>query len=338
MSSCRSVLVAVMLAALTCAAAAERYPGIGRAATPAEVAAWDIDVRPDFKGLPPGKGSVARGQQLWEAQCAGCHGVFGESNEVFMPLVGGTTADDIARGRVARLAEPGYPQRTTMMKLPTLSTLWDYIHRAMPWTAPKTLAPDDVYALVAYLLNLADVVPADFELNRQNIADVQRRLPNRDGMRRDHALWPGRAAKPDVQGSACMRDCAVEPVVASLLPEHARSAHGDLAQQQRLVGPQRGAGTAPPPPTAAAPSTPVSALLRSHACVACHQLDAGTVGPALRDVARRYAGRTGAAAYLAEKIRRGGSGAWGGVPMPAQPIAEADAARIAQWLADGAQP
>ena len=71
------------------------FPGIGRAATPKEVQAWDIDVRPDFKGLPKGSGSVARGQEIWEAKCASCHGVFGESNEVFSPLVGGTTADDI---------------------------------------------------------------------------------------------------------------------------------------------------------------------------------------------------------------------------------------------------
>ena len=72
-------------------AGASDFPGIGRAATPQEVAAWDIDVRPDFKGLPAGSGSVAKGQEVWEAKCASCHGVFGESNQVFNPLVGGTT-------------------------------------------------------------------------------------------------------------------------------------------------------------------------------------------------------------------------------------------------------
>ena len=79
-------------AALTVAAqSASPFPGIGRAATPKEVAAWDIDVRPDFKGLPKGSGSVAQGMDVWEAKCASCHGVFGESNEVFSPLIGGTT-------------------------------------------------------------------------------------------------------------------------------------------------------------------------------------------------------------------------------------------------------
>ena len=101
--------------------AQEAFPGIGRAATPAEVRAWDIDVRPDFKGLPEGSGSVARGMDVWEAKCASCHGVFGESNEVFTPIVGGTTAEDIKAGRVARLTDRAYPQRTTLMKLSSVS-------------------------------------------------------------------------------------------------------------------------------------------------------------------------------------------------------------------------
>src|SRR5436190_15332586 len=101
---------------VTPAQAGAQFPGIGRAATPAEIAAWDIDVRPDFKGLPPGSGSVAKGQQVWEAKCAGCHGTFGESNEVFAPLVGGTTADDIRSGRVKSLVT-GDVARTTLMKL-----------------------------------------------------------------------------------------------------------------------------------------------------------------------------------------------------------------------------
>src|SRR5882757_4499275 len=82
------------------AQAADKFPGIGRPATPAEIKAWDIDVRPDFKGLPPGSGSVSQGQAVWESKCESCHGTFGESNEVFSPIVGGTTADDIKTGHV----------------------------------------------------------------------------------------------------------------------------------------------------------------------------------------------------------------------------------------------
>ncbi|MCX7233825.1 MAG: c-type cytochrome, partial [Burkholderiales bacterium] len=122
----------LLLACAGCglADASDKYPGVGRAATPKEVAAWDIDVRPDFKGLPVGSGSVAQGQHIWEAKCASCHGVFGESNQVFSPLVGGTTEQDVRTGRVARLNDPAYPSRTTLMKVATLSTLWDYINRA----------------------------------------------------------------------------------------------------------------------------------------------------------------------------------------------------------------
>ena len=152
-------------AVVTPAAAFDRFQGIGRAATEAEVKAWDIDVRPDFAGLPKGSGTVDRGIELWEAQCASCHGVFGESNEVFTPLAGDTSRDDIKTGTVRSLVSGSSPQRTTLMKVATVSTLFDYIQRAMPWTAPKSLAPDDVYALLAYLLNLGEIVPADFELN-----------------------------------------------------------------------------------------------------------------------------------------------------------------------------
>jgi cytochrome c len=76
---------------------------------PAEIHAWDIDVRPDFKGLRPGSGSVAQGEEVWEAKCASCHGSFGESNEVHTPLIGGTTKDDIKTGRVASLAKGDAP-------------------------------------------------------------------------------------------------------------------------------------------------------------------------------------------------------------------------------------
>jgi cytochrome c len=331
-----------------------RYEGIGRAATAPEIAAWNIDVRPDFQGLPHGSGSVARGQDVWEAQCASCHGVFGESRQVFAPLVGGTTKDDVKTGRVARLLDPAYPERTMMMKLNTVSTLWDFINRAMPWTAPKSLPTDDVYAVVAYILNLAYVVPDDFTLSDRNIAEVQQRLPNRNGMTTRHGLWPGKEfgnGRPDVQGSACMHDCAAEPKVASFLPDFARNAHGNLAEQNRLVGPQRGADTSRPPSAAAAggaaharpPAAPppvaqpkALSLLQARGCVACHAVDAQIVGPAFKDVAARHGARADALAYLSGKIRSGGSGVWGAVPMPAQTVSEDDARVIAQWLMDGA--
>ena len=213
MSSCRKAAAAfALLGAAAAGQAGDAYPGIGRAATASELAAWDRDVRPDFKGLPAGRGSVAEGQPLWEARCAACHGVFGESNEWMAPLVGGTTSEDMQRGRVARLSDLSYPERTSLMKLATVSTLWDTIARSMPWNAPGTLTADETYAVSAYLLHLGDIVDAGFVLDARSMADVQQRLPNRNGLSTAHALWPGgglpgSTQRPDTHARACMRGC-----------------------------------------------------------------------------------------------------------------------------------
>ncbi len=354
----------------TTLSAQDRYPGAGRDATPREVAAWDIDVRPDFKGLPPGKGSVAQGQEVWEAKCAHCHGIFGESNEVFSPLIGGTTAEDVKTGRVANLSRTDYPGRTTLMKVATVSTLWDYIRRAMPWNNPKSLSVDEVYAVTAFMLNLGNVVPDDFTLTERNIAEVQQRMPNRNGMTLQHALWPGKtwtgAAQPDVRNTPCMTDCRTEPRVASLLPDFARNAHGNLREQNRIVGPQRGADTSLPEgrssqavatagsaaggPAGAAASASASAvsakpapesaagkaalgLAQKYQCTACHAADKKLVGPSFADIARRHAGKLD---YLTGKIRAGGSSVWGPIPMPPQTLPDADLRQIAAWLSAGA--
>ena len=364
MSSCRKApaSLALLLVAFSAQAATQTaYIGIGREATPKEVAAWDIDVRPDFKGLPPGSGTVAQGMEVWESKCASCHGVFGESNQTFSPLVGGTTAQDIQTGHVARLNDTGYPGRTTLMKVSSLSTLWDYINRAMPWTAPKSLKPDEVYAVTAYLLNLGGIVPDDLTLSDRNIAEVQTLMPNRNGFTTDHGLWPGKGlgngGKPDVKAVACMKDCVPEPKLASALPEFARNAHGNLAEQNRSVGAQRGANTTRPAAatlaeaklsatsaTAVVPKAPAStaaaaiALTQKYTCVACHGVDNKIVGPSFRDVAKKHGARADAVSYLADKIRSGGSGQWGDIPMPPQALSEADAQTIAQWLAAGANP
>ena len=362
MSSSRKAFVAAVLAlagAAVLAQAPSRYPGVGRAATPKEVAAWDIDVRPDFKGLPAGSGTVAKGQDVWEAKCASCHGVFGESNELFSPLIGGTTKDDIARGRVANLSRSDYPGRTTIMKVATVSTLWDYINRAMPWNNPKTLSTEEVYSVTAFLLNLAGVVPDNFTLSNQNIAEVQARMPNRNGMTTQHALWPGREfggkPAPDVKAVACMTNCATEPKVASLLPDFARNAHGNLSEQNRSVGPQRGADTTRPeirgaaapavvaqaPAAAPAPKSDTGsdagkaalALAQKHACTACHAVDRKLIGPSFAEIAKKHAGKVD---YLAGKIKAGGAGVWGAIPMPPQTLPEPDAKAIAAWIAAGA--
>lgn len=364
MSRFRNAVLTAALLALAGVAAAQstKYPGVGRNATPKEVAAWDIDVRPDFKGLPAGSGSVAKGQDVWEGKCAHCHGIFGESGEVFSPLVGGTTAEDIKTGRVAKLTDSSFPGRTTLMKVATVSTLWDYIHRAMPWNQPKSLKPDEVYAVTAFLLNLADVLPENFVLSDQTMAQAQARLPNRNGMNIAHAMWPGKgltsAKAPDVKAVACMKDCAVEAKVASLLPDFARNNHGNLAEQNRMVGAQHGVDTTRPsgaapakaeapaaPAPAPAPAKPAAggahsaalALLTKHSCVACHAMDSKLVGPSFKDVAAKHGTRADALAYLAGKIKSGGVGVWGQIPMPPQTLSDEDASLVARWLVDGAR-
>ncbi len=365
----------VLALSTTQATAQSKFEGIGRPATPAEIKAWDIDVRPDFKGLPPGKGSVIQGEKIWEAQCAGCHGSFGESNEVFTPIAGNTTAKDIEMGRVAALVlGSNTPQRTTLMKLSSLSTLWDYVNRAMPWTAPKSLSADEVYAVTAYMLNLGNIVPADFTLTDQNIREVQNRLPNRNGKTTAHAMWPGNEfggkPKPDVQGSACMKDCKLEASVSSFLPAHARDAHGNLAEQSRGLGGSRGADTTKPSATTVAvpvtapvlkPNLPLAGkepasiaitsgatgvalkssdvmpTLQKYACIACHGMDNKLVGPSFKEIVARQGKRADAQSYLAGKIKGGGQGVYGQIPMPAQSISEAETAKVAQWLVQGAQ-
>ena len=230
------------LALAVVASSVVAFEGVGRKATPDEIKAWDIDVRPDFKGLPKGSGSVAKGMEVWEAKCASCHGVFGESTDVFTPIAGGTSKEDMKTGLVANLARQDFPQRTTMMKVATVSTLWDYINRAMPWTNPKTLTVEEVYATVAYILNLAEVVPEDFVLSDKNIAEVQAMMPNRNGMTTSHWLWDLKG-KPDVKNVACMKNCKPEVKVTSFLPGSAVDSHGNLIEQNRPIGPARGLDT-----------------------------------------------------------------------------------------------
>lgn len=349
--------VAVSPALAGAAGASQARPpwaDLGRVATPDEVRAWDIDVRGDFEGLPPGSGSVADGMEIWEAQCASCHGVFGESNQVFTPIVGGTTQADIESGRVAALGEGSEPQRTTLMKLSRLSALWDYTRRAMPWTAPKSLSVDEVYAVVAYILNLGDIVDDDFVLSDRNIAEVQARLPNRDGEFFHRPMWDV-DGRPDVNGDDCMRDCATEVDVRSMLPAFARDAHGNLAAQNRVVGPVRGADTTRGEPKTleearsialtaaaadgAAPGEGQAAtnLAQERGCLACHAREQALIGPAFGRIATKYADTPDAASRLARAVREGSQGVWGTVPMPPNAgVAEADARAIVEWILAGA--
>ena len=330
-----------------------KYSGVGRPATRAEIHAWDIDVRPDFKGLRPGSGSVAQGEETWEAKCTSCHGSFGESNEVHTPLIGGTTKDDIKTGHVLSLVKGDAPQRSAIMKVATVSTLFDYINRAMPLTSPKSLTNDEVYGLVAYLLNLAEIVPADFVLSDKNIAEAQARMPNRNGMSTDHGMWPGAPAskggignggRPDVKNTACMSNCKTEVKVASLLPVYAETAHGNLAEQNRAVGPVRGKDTSGKAAAVAAAPAPLSEnaatakLANDSGCMACHGVANKIVGPGYNEVVAKYKGQADAETKLVAKVKAGGQGVWGSIPMPPNGhIKDEDITTLVKWILSGSK-
>ena len=307
-------LAAVVATFLSAAAmgASPRF-GFGQPATAAEIAGWDIDVRPDGTGLPPGRGSVPAGQAIYDAKCANCHGTFGESN-AYLQIAGGV-------GSLGK--DP--PLRTTGSKLNYATTLWDYINRAMPFEAPKSLAPDDVYALTAYVLNLNDIVPADAVLDQTSLPLVK--MPNRDGMTTAHGFMV-RDGKPDTRNVACMTNCAAEIRVASELPDYARDQHGEIALQSRVFS--------------ASPATPVHPTgldaARTSACTACHGVSEKIVGPSFRDIAQRYAGDSAAERKLVTKVKAGGSGNWGTVPMPAQAqLDDAEARALVAWILAGAR-
>ena len=301
-------------------------------------------MRPDGHGVQPGRGSVEQGQVIYDAKCASCHGTFGESNN-YIVLAGGVEKGDLKTGRAASLKSGEI--RTLGNKLNYATTLWDYINRSMPWTNPQTLKPDEVYAVTAYVLHLNDIVPADFVLDDKNLLTVP--MPNRYGFTTEHGMGSVKG-KPDVQGSACMSNCAAgEAKVASILPEFARNAHGNLAMQVRGYGPTRGidttrdeagktAAAAPASTATAKPAGNVEAILKANGCIACHGVTTKVVGPAYRDVAAKYRGKADGQAYLVKKMREGGSGVWGAVPMPPQAnLKDADAQAIAQWILAGAQ-
>jgi cytochrome c len=171
-----ALLAATVTAVAASAEAQERY-GIGRPASAAEIAGWNIDIGRNGSNLPPGSGSVARGKIIFSEQCAACHGAEGQGG-LGDRLVGG-------QGTLASAK----PVRTVGSYWPYAPTLFDYIRRAMPQNAPQSLGNEDVYAVSAYILNLNGLVAADAVLDAKALAAIK--MPNRDAFVAD--------PRPDVQ-------------------------------------------------------------------------------------------------------------------------------------------
>jgi S-disulfanyl-L-cysteine oxidoreductase SoxD len=179
-----AVFALLALASASQAQELSRY-GIGRPATPAEIAGWNIDIDRDGNNLPPGSGSVAQGHEIFDAQCSACHGARGEGG-VGDQLVGG-------QGTLATAK----PVRTVGSYWPYATTLFDYIRRAMPQNAPQSLSNEEVYAVSAYVLNLNGLLPADATLDAAKLKAIK--MPNR-------GMFVG-DPRPDVKNPACMSGC-----------------------------------------------------------------------------------------------------------------------------------
>ena len=157
------------------AAADPKPPGLGSPLTPDALQPFDIDVRGDGAGLPPGRGTVKQGEAVFAQSCAVCHGAGGEH-----PI----SQSILLKGGQDTLATQ-HPVRTVGSYWPYATTLYDYIHRAMPFNAPQSLSPGQVYAVTAYVLHLNGIVPEDATMDAASLPKVT--MPNRDGFKPAYA-------------------------------------------------------------------------------------------------------------------------------------------------------
>ena len=174
--------VVLALAVMGCVADGQspKY-GVGRPPTAEEIKTWDISVFPDGTGLPEGSGTAAQGKDIYERRCAECHGNNGEGGEQGA-LVGGVGSLDSAK-----------PVKTVVSYWPYATTLWDYTNRSMPFDTPGVLTNDQMYAVVAYVLFLGEVVGENDVLDAKTLPEVK--MPNRDGFIPDDRPDAGAAKK-----------------------------------------------------------------------------------------------------------------------------------------------
>lgn len=280
--SLRFAAVAVAACAVAGVALADPL-GLGRVATEAEIAAWDIDVRPDGQGLPEGAGTVAEGEEIYIAQCATCHGDFGEGAGRWPVLAGGQGSLKSAR-----------PVKTVGSYWPYLSTVYDYVHRAMPFGAAQTLSADETYALTAYILYLNDIVSDDgFELNRDNFSDIA--MPNVDNFYMDDRESAPLFGPREV----CMTDCkdrveiTARAQVIDVTPDDASN-----PSSHEVISEDEDGDSAAAEQSAAEPATLDQALVETgetvfRKCRSCHKVGEGArngAGPHLNGLFGRTAG------------------------------------------------
>ena len=191
MLKCLKLFLAAAVLVLPVTVFAGDKLGLGRAALPEEIAAWDVDIRPNGAGLPAGSGDVLYGEEVFVNKCASCHGDFAEGVDNWPVLAGGfdTLGDKD-------------PVKTVGSYWPYLSTVWDYVNRSMPFGEAQSLSADEVYAIVAYMLYSNDLVDEDFVLSDTNFAEFEmynaRGFVVDDRPETEYALW---------RVEPCMKDC-----------------------------------------------------------------------------------------------------------------------------------
>jgi cytochrome c len=311
MSKYRDLLLGASLVVLAAPAVAEPL-GIGRAALPEEIAAWDVNVMPSGEGLPVGGMSVEDGEQVFVDNCAACHGDFAEGLDNWPALAGG-------RGT---LTNPR-PVKTVGSYWPYLSTVWDYVHRSMPYGNAQSLGEDEVYGIVAYILYSEGLVDYDFVLTNENFTEV--RLPNEDGFYVDDRVeteFPVFTAQP------CMTDCKAEvsitrkasdlnvtptndagepvgtipSVVASAAPMEAPATETAAAEP---------AAEAAPAAAGADPALVAQGEAAFRACQTCHEVGEGAknkTGPHLNGLFGRTAGTMEGFRYSRQFVAAGEEG------------------------------
>ncbi len=203
--------------------------GLGRPALPEEVAAWDVAVLPDGKGLKPGSGDVLTGEEVFGEKCAVCHGEFAEGIDSWPVLAGGDGTLTDRR-----------PVKTIGSYWPHLSTVWDYVHRSMPFGEAQTVTVDETYAITAFLLYSNGLVEEDFTLSDKNFTEVT--LPNADGFYPDDRP---ESEYPLFKSEPCMKNCGAPVKVTK------RAIELNVTPEDPDGRP---AGTLPPLDTSAAPA------------------------------------------------------------------------------------
>lgn len=287
----KTLCVGAAVAMVALPVSAQQF-GLGRAALPEEIAAWNMDIHPDGTGLPDGSGDALVGEEIFAEKCAACHGDFAEGIGNWPKLAGGM--DTLDRKD---------PLKTVGSYWPYLSTSFDYIRRSMPYGNAGTLTDDEVYAIVAYILYSNDLIEDDFVLSKDSFLEVE--MPNADGFILDDrreaefAKWVG---------EPCMADCkdtvevTMRAMVLDVTPQEEASGNADTVQTAAAE-----TTTSPEPAVVAAqeeavPAPEVAELDPAlvaegekvfRKCAACHQVGDGAknrVGPILNGVVGAPAG------------------------------------------------